>query len=106
MALKSPYLKFAAVAWPLLLVAAFVSHRAGAFDRPKPQSVLTSAELEAYTDEQSLFLYSSKSGPVFVPDSAPPAAPPEFLSGSKSLILVRPNPDGTPAAAKPDGARP
>ena len=118
MAQKQPYFKIAAVVSAVLLVGAFVSYRAGAFERflkPEPQpptepQAEPAGETPAGTDQKSqVFIYSSKSAPAFTPAPAPTTPVPEkpvFLGGSKSIVLTPTSgfPPGT--ASKPGAAPP
>ncbi len=123
---KSPYLKIAAVVSAVLLVGAFVSYRAGAFQRPAPPEPQPEPAAPTDTeprptpsaDQPQHFLYSSKSAPAFTPASPPPTVnppapgnPPAYMGSSKWISIVptgpiladppKPAPNAAPNAAKP-----
>lgn len=103
-----PYLKVAAVVSAVLLVGAFVSYRAGVFQRPAPAEpptpdvtpVAAEPQTPSDADQQQAFMYGSKSAPAFGPPSPapPPEKPPEFMAGSKSFRIISLPPAGTPPA--------
>jgi hypothetical protein len=107
MKLIRPFLKIAALTSAVVLVAAFVSYRAGAFDwlaprgTPAPEIVL---DPSTFSVSQTNMMSSSKSGTVFVEPVAPAqgqqaAQPaPTLMGGSKTLSvgpLVQPPPANT-----------
>ncbi len=109
---SKPYLKVASVVSAVLLVGAFVSYRAGAFERfTKPESqpavAAPTPDPEAppvLSVEQSpqTFMYSSKSAPAFTPEAPahPAGSPPTYLGGSK-YIVVAPTPADPPKPNPP-----
>jgi len=90
-------LKLAALSTSIILVAAFVSYRAGAFDRFF-KSNAAPVDPGTAPDGFNTMIYSSKSAEIIPPpagqatDSAPPAV---FMGGSKYAPIVPTPPPGS-----------